>query len=296
MSDPALDIEESEQDSSPRELVQITHGSTTYRIATGTRDISYGGNVYTATAASRGELGVTTTTDPEKELTITLPIDHAFVRRYLQQGVPPRQITATVLRYYSASVVEQLWVGEITAMSVDDRNTEATFRVPSRLGQSLVRRLPTITAGRLCPHMLYDDTCAIDRNGTNPDGIPYKLSTTVLHVSGREVRLDLSSVPVGNAHRSDWLVGGELVHTASGERMTIREQNDLNPGGSTVTVISMHLQIPVMKLGDNIEVYAGCKWDVTTCDQKFNNLPANGSYPYMPTGNPYVPGTLLKEE
>ena len=299
MSDDVLTIESSEEDSSPRELIEITHGTTTYRLTTGTRDISYGGHVYKATAASRGEIGMAGIGDPEKDVTITMPIDHAFARRWLMQGVPPRKVTATITRYYSATVAEQIWVGEVTSMAVDDANTEAVFRVPSRLGQAIIRRLPTISAGRSCPHQLYDDTCAISRTGTNPDSKAYKCSTTVMYVNGRDVRLDLSTIAADYTFRSDWLVNGELVvtsGTASGERMTIREQSDLSPGFSTVTQVSLHIQIPGLKVGDSIDVYAGCKWDPATCDLKFDNIDANGSYPYMPTSNPYVPGTKLGDE
>lgn len=299
MSDDVLDIESSEQDSSPRELVEITHGTTSYRMTTGTRAISYGGHVYDVVASGRGELGVAGIGDPEKDVTITLPIDHAFTRRWLMQGVPPRKATATIRRYYSDTVSEQIWVGEITSMSVDDANTEATFRVPSRLGQAIIRRLPTISAGRSCPHQLYDETCAISRTGTNPDGKAYKCSTTVMYVNGRDVRLDLSTIAADYTFRSDWLENGELVvtsGTASGERQTIREQNDLSPGISTVTQVSLHLQIPGLKVGDSIDVFAGCKWDTRTCDEKFNNIDAYGGYPYMPTSNPYVPGTKLGDE
>ena len=296
MSDAVLDIESAEQNDAPRRLITITHGKTTYRLTTSTRNVSYGGALYRAAAAGHGSVGVAGVGDPEKDVTITLPIDHAFVRRYVLQGVPPRKITATIISYYSDSVAEQVWSGEITSMAVDDRNTEATFRVPSRIGRALVRKLPTITAGRTCPHMLYDATCAKLRTGSSPSGVPYKCTTTVIAVNGRDVRLDLHNVPVGDSYRLDWLVNGELVHVASGENMTIRDQNDVSPGVSTVTDVSMHLQIPVMRVGDSIELYAGCSWDLTTCDLKFDNLSKYGGDPYMPTGNPYVPGSGFEEE
>lgn len=296
MSDQVLDIESSEQDNAACEIIEIVHGATAYRLTTGTRDISYGGNLYVSTPASRGEIGVVSVGHLEKEVVVTLPLDHAFVRRYLKQGLPPTKITATISRFYSESLVERIWEGEITSMSVDDANTEASFRVISRLGEALIRRLPTVTAGRSCPHQLYDATCAISRTGTNPDGKAYKCSTTVMYVNGRDVRLDLSTIAADYTFRSDWLVNGELVVTsgdASGERRTIREQNDLSPGFSTVTQVSLHHQIPGLKIGDAIDVFAGCKWDTNTCDLKFGNLQANGAYPYMPTSNPYVPGTRL---
>jgi hypothetical protein len=90
-------------------------------------------------------------------------------------------------------------------------------------------------------------------------------------------------------------MNGEIVHLASGERMTIRDQTDLNPGFSTVTTLSMQLPIVDMKIGDAVEVYAGCQWDPSTCNDKFDNIEHHGGYPYSPKDNPFVDGSIINE-
>jgi hypothetical protein len=296
MSDPILDIESSEQDSEPRELLDIAHGTVLHRITFGTRDVNEGLNVYTAVAGARGEIGVIGSGNAQRELTLTLPINHAFVRRYLQQGVPPGKITVTLRRKYVPSgEIELLWRGEITSMSADDDGTEASFRVPARTGEALLRVIPAVTCGRGCPHILYDRNCGIDRNGYNPAGFSYKCSTSVIYVSGRDVRVDLSNVPVNSPHRAEWAVNGEIAHVASGERMTIRDQTDITPGISSVTTLSMQLPIVGMKVGDTVEVYAGCQWDPNTCNEKFDNIDHHGGYPYSPKGNPFIEGSIINE-
>jgi hypothetical protein len=288
-------IEASEQDSSPRELIDIVYGATSIYITTATRDIAYGGNVYRATAAARGEIGPDSSGNG-KEMALTLPIDHAFVRRYLRSGVPPQTITVTLRRYYSASDVEIRWIGEITSMSVDNDNTEASFRVESAMSKHMLRVIPNVTVGKSCPHMLYDAMCGIDEGDSNPDGFAYKLTTTVLYVDGREVRVDLSHVTAGHALREDWCVNGKLVHVATGEAMPIGAQDDLSPGVSTVTTLTMQLPIPELKIGDSVEVYAGCQsfagsYSIATCNEKFANKLRFGGQPQLPTKNPFVPSS-----
>jgi len=294
MSDPVLEIESSSQDSEPRELFDIAHGTTTYRLTSATRDLAFGGSVYTATANARGEIGRSASGDV-KEMSLFLPINHAFVRRYLQHGVPPMSPTCRLRRLYVPdNEIEQIWFGPIVSMSVDDMNATAEFRVASQVGRATRRILPTLTLSRSCSHTLYDATCGISRAATGPDGFPYKHTTTVNSVNGRDVRIDLTTVTPSHARRATWLVNGELVHVASGERRTIAAQADLAPGSSTLADVTLNLLIPGMKIGDAIEVYAGCAWDVATCDLKFGNIGKFSGCPYMPTSNPYVPGTKVK--
>lgn len=288
-------VEASEQDSSPRELYEFTVGAQIYRLTSADHDVAYGNSVYKATPIARGDIGPPAVAGRSKEVAVTLPIDHAIARRYLKQGVPPQSMQCRILRlYHPSGDVEQIWNGPVLSMSCNDDNTEATFRVVSRVAEAMLRVIPTLTLSRNCSHMLYDSTCGIDRTDTGPDGFPYKHTTTVISVNGRVVRLDLSTVTAGHARRADWLALGELVHVASGERRTIAEQNDISPGVSTVTDVTLNLQIPDLKVGDSIQVFAGCKLDPATCDLKFDNMSRYSGCAYLPTSNPYVPGTKVE--
>jgi hypothetical protein len=111
----------------------------------------------------------------------------------------------------------------------------------------------------------------------------------VISVSGRDVRVDLTGVTAGDTYRADWAKFGEFVHVASGERMTIRLQTDLNPGVSTVADLSLQMPIVGLQIGDSVEVYAGCDWLVQTCNGKFGNKNNFGGFPELPTKNPFIP-------
>lgn len=286
-------VQKPDSTNNPREYYEIVVGATTYRIASGTQSMLVDGLVYVATPMARSTIPVVDAS-AESALELTLPVDHALARRYLQAGVPPQQIIVTVRRK-DGSTTKRIWVGEVTSMSVDDEGTEATFYCPSRAGSALERFLPTVTAGRKCPHMLYGDVCGVSRTDSGPSGLLHKVTTTVSLVNGRTVRVDLSTITATDPLRSKWAVMGELVHVASGERMTIVEQHDVGPGSSTVTNLDLQMPIPGMKIGDSIEVYAGCDWTILTCDEKFDNLPSHGGYTYLPVRNPFIPGRRIEE-
>ncbi len=258
--------ESSVESSRPFEAIEIATPAVTYRIATGSRDIVIAGAKYTASPASRKEIGVSFVRN-SRELTISLPVSHAFSQRYLQ-GSPPKTIVVTVYRQQPVSgETERIWRGLVTSCAVDGHI--ASFRVPATSGEALERRLPTVTAGRECPHILYDGNCQVARAS-------FRVTTTVAGVSGNNV-----TVASVGGNPNQWAQFGELVHLPTGERMTINAQVD--------GVITMQLPISGLAFGDAIELYAGCAHDIITCGTKFSNVVNYGGILYMPRGNVFLP-------
>lgn len=289
MSDDVKSIESSEQDSSPRELIEIAHGTVAYYLTTGTRAISYSGHVYAATAAARGDLGPAGAGQTNKELAVTLPIDHAFTKRYLQMLSPPKSITITLRRYYSPTVVETAWVGIVAGVSVNDDGTEATFRCPSKAASALLRVIPGVTAQRTCPHTLYGTMCGIARTDTDPDGLAHQITTTVIGVNGRDVRVDL----LDTGRNGSWAELGEIEHVSSGEIMTVIKQTDLNPGVSSVAVLTMQTVLPPLKIGDSVKISAGCNRSIETCHRRFQNRQRFGGFNRLPKSNAHLPWNVF---
>lgn len=286
-----LEDESGRQTSDPRELISIEinppYGEVWHHTS-GTEDLEVDGTIYRAIAIDRDEIKTPLPAE-DAETQIILPIDHGLVRRYTKQGVPPDRVRVTLRRLQTRSgEVRQLWNGYITSMAAD--RSIARFLVPSVAMETLKRSLPVIQVGRACPHILYaTGTCGADENGSTPDdALPFKLSTTVTFVAGRDIRVDLSNVPADHSMRATWARFGMVVHVPSGTRRSIAWQEDLNPGISTVTELQMHERIVEMKAGDAIEVYAGCDHTIATCRDKFARQKAFGGYPYLPTRNPFL--------
>lgn len=284
--------EASVQDSDPRELITIEINPPTglvWHHTSGTEDIEVAGVTYRAIAIDRDETK-TPMLEEDAETSIILPIDHDYARRYPRQGVPPFKTRVTIGRYQVRSgEVRQLWRGWVMSMGVE--KSVARFLVPSWTVQTMKRPLPILGGSRACQHILYSNAgCFVSTGGSTPDGVPFLCTTTVLFVAGRDVRVDLSNVPAANARRPDWARFGMIKHLSSGEPRSIAVHEDPNPGVSTVAELQMFERIVEMKVGDTVEVYAGCDHTVTGthgCRPKFNNRSNYGGQPHLPSGNPF---------
>ena len=268
------DDERSTQDSRPRELYAINMGAQTWRLAGGDRSVLYGGNIYTAFQISRGAAGVSEESNSPKQLQITLPMSHPACQRYLALGAPPKScsIVVTRLQLNSGGAI-LLWSGDIASIGFDKHM--AMFLVTSVASRVLLRMLPTITVGDQCSHALYDAMCTINRAS-------FKITTTVLQVDGRRIKVD-----GGSGHLNPWWVFGDVYHPNTGERMDIVSQQDLGPP-STVVWLTMQAPIVGLNTGDSVEVSPGCDHTIGTCQSKFSNRDNFGGYPQLPTTNPFV--------
>lgn len=263
--------EQSVEDGRPREGYLFEIPAQTWRLASGDRDIVIGGATFHKSQVSRGPLQLSQSHSAE-ELEVMLPVDHAIPQRWTRQGIPPSFLRVTVYRVQLRSgEYEPQWQGLVTAMSID--GDLAKFLVSSRLGEAMQRRIPTITAGRGCPHILYGDACRANR-------LSNTIITTVQSHSGAEVTLQSDG-----GKPDQWFQYGELIHIPTGERVTIFDHT-----GNVVT-----LQFPVvdMAAGDTVAVAAGCAHDIGTCVSKFGNQANYGGAPQMPAVNPMRPGTNL---
>ena len=275
--------ERSVQDSRPRELYTLVIGNQTYRLASGVRSISYGGNIYKAFQISRNEAGVSEETNSPKQLQITLPMSHPACQRYMAFGTPPKSCSVNIVRLQlnSGAAMAQ-WTGDI--ISIGFNRHMATFLVASTASRVMMRVLG-VTVGDQCSHALYDSMCTVDRNA-------FKLTTTVLQVDGRKIKVD-----GGSGHLSPWWVYGDAYHPGTGERMDIVSQQDLGPP-STVVWLTMQAPIVGLNTGDSVEVSPGCDHTITTgCFTKFNNKDNFGGMPSLPNFNPFVfnvLGSILK--
>jgi uncharacterized phage protein (TIGR02218 family) len=273
-----LEDESSAEDNRPLEFYEIVMPSITYRHCSGTRDALINDTLYTAIPISRTTISVNTNNNT-KELTVTIPITHAFVSGFINRSVPPKKVTLRIFRMQRTSgELEQIWSGIVTSVATEGRT--AMLRVPSRAAQIFLRVIPNVSMGQLCPHVLYDDNCGVDRTS-----VLFKVTTTLIYVNGRDIRLD-----IGSTAADQWSVHGELVHVSSGMRMAIRSQEYINLPFSSVVDISLQMQIPGMLIGDSVEVYAGCDHTLAQCNARFANRQNFGGFPERPSRNPFIPG------
>lgn len=276
--DAYLDAEASPEDSAPRELYEIKQNLvTTYYVTSCSRDVDYGGHTYVASPSARSEIvaspiGASNYT----QLTIALPATHPLVQRYLALSSPPRQILVTVRRLQAQiGVAEMIATGIVASMAISGE--VAKFMVETRFGRARRRKLPTITAGKLCQHVVYDANCRLERSTftIGDDGPPL----TIVTANGRNV-----TISTIGGQPDHWAKFGELVHVATGENMMVLEQ--------VGTAITMQAPIPELNAGELVTLSAGCAHDISTCRNKFSNQVNFGGFPQMPTKNPFLPTGL----
>lgn len=277
---PFNDYEQSIQDSAPVELYTFTTPTTTYRLTSYHKDITFGGNTFTATPASRSSIHVVDLHNDHYDATVELPASHALIQSYAN-GVPPSTVSCLIQRYQPASgLAIQMWFGYVVALNFKGRM--GSLRIPSGLADALMMDCPSVLAQRLCNHILYDTRC-----GEDPDN--FKVLTTVAAISG-DGRTITTVDPVPAAiNNVNWAEHGIMFNVAANEYRTIVGQ----PGNS-LTQFAIQCEYPVgsIAIGNAIRIYAGCDHRVSTCRDKFDNVLKFGGHPDLPSSNIFYVGLL----
>lgn len=275
---PFDDFELSVQDSTPIELYTFVTPTTTYRLCSYHKDVSFGGNTFTAVPKSRSVLQVVDLADDQFDASVELPATHALVQHY-SNGVPPYEVACTIQRYQpSSGIALQMWFGYVTALNF--RGRMGSFRIPSGLADALQMDCPSVLAQRLCNHVLYDARCTKLRTD-------FDVITTISAISadGRTITT-VASVPaaIGTV---PYALHGEILHTSTGERRTITAQPALNQ-----FTIQCEFPNASLAIGHAVTVFAGCDHTVTQCRDKFANVVNFGGHPDMPSSNVFYVGWL----
>jgi hypothetical protein len=280
------DAESSAQDSSPREtiVISVNSGVQIWRHASGSEDLVIDGLTYTAIAMERSEVAITTPKD-QNDVTLTLPIDHPLCSRWTQQASPPSNVSVTVYRT-NGGLTRQYFAGTIQEMHAD--GGVARFRCSSRVGEWLLRVIPSIAVNRRCPYAMFSAPCGVSRTGSSLAGTPNFATVTVTKiVTDRQFECDLSTIPFADPYRASWAVNGEVFFAETGEYASVRNQYDLDLGVSTVTKLELHEALVGLAVGKTVTVYVGCSKVILDCSDQHNNRQNFGGIPTLGLVDPY---------
>lgn len=257
-------------------MYEIVQSSTiSYFITSGTRDITYAGNTYTAYPAARTDFTISGST-AEIALTLAVPLSHPLVQRWCANASPPQKVSVIVRRLQvSTGDVEQIYAGVLDSLQFDKH--VAKFTIVSNATRQWARPAGVLVSS-FCSRFLYDAGCTISRAA-------FSVSTTLTFVDGRKVIVASLAPLLPTPGDVAFFAGGDLYHPASGERQTIIAH--------TGTTLTLQSEIPGILAGDVVVVAAGCAHDIFTCDAKFGNQINFFGQPQLPVQDLFILGNDL---
>ena len=267
-------FEESLEDGTPIELVEIALGATTYRFATSEDDYTFGSDVYDGSSISRSPIRVGQE-ERTQVINFTLPSNHEFVQLY-KLIVPGNTATISVYRFHRLDTpgLERVltWKGIVRSVAFGQDGTSASIAAMAITG-GLSRQIPRYTYQGPCNHVLFDSRCkvALDLTTGHTD--------VVTAVTGSDVTVNGLS-----AKGADWAVGGYITNATTDDYRLILAQS--------VDTVTLLLPFPsgLTVLGESFTVTAGCDHSLATCKTKFNNVENYGGFGFIPTKNVFETG------
>lgn len=263
----------SEYSGEPTDLYTFNRDSSYWRYTSADEDKTVGGFIFSSEVMSRS--GVERTQDTARNsIIVNTSVDLGFVQQYI--SAPPSDIvTLTIQRYHETDGDEELaviWIGRVVNVKFFENKTDIRCEpVFTSIRRPMLRRFYQTT----CPHVLYGDSCLLNRNS-------FVTNATASSVSG----LDISSTQIGAFSDGDFT--GGFIEFITDENNTDR-RFITDHVGDTITI---NLQIIGFEATDVFKAYLGCDHTLSICTSKFSNELNYGGFPYIPPKNP-VDGTTI---
>lgn len=263
-------FETSVEDGNVIELYQFTQGPVVTRFTNFSETVTFDGAVWETTQISREDIQKAIESSVN-ELKIFMPLDNSIASQFIG-NVPGKQIDIVIYRaHFTDPAEERLVVYEgFLAQAEFDGDLLATITVQP-FTNVFKRTGPRFVYASLCNNILYDAGCKVVRGANKHTGLVSAVDLTLrtITVNG------LSGMGAG------WAEGGFAAFPAGGnddQRLIVSQ------AGDTVTLLS-NFSEDILTF--NIDVFAGCAHDITTCENKFNNVINFGGYPFVPLKNPF---------
>jgi len=248
------------------EFFKIVEGATVFRVTSSDKTVTHLAEDYEPVAIGRTEV------ESKNELSranieLTLGIDNAIAQRYMN-SVVDAVVSLTVYSQQDGDV-NVVWKGRLSAVKPQEANVKLIFE---SVFTSLRRPGLRARYQRNCRHMLYGRGCNLDKEDFDVAG------TATAIASGTVV-----TVAAAAGYPDGWFAGGML----EAPDLTLRFITSHT--GNQVTLIRKidSLSAAIVGGAQSVRLFPGCNRSRETCVSKFNNLNNNGSFPFIPTRNPF---------
>lgn len=261
---------------SQMQLTPIVARSTSFQ-----RDVTFGGNAYTARPIRRSIAAIVNLKTNIPEMTVEVAATDPIAAFYFGQQVPPQNVKCTIVRMQLRSGAgENIFEGLISEARISGRT--ATFTIAQRTDDALKTRFPNSQISQKCQHVLFDSRCGITR-------ISQQISTSIASLGDFRTITLASFAPFATSDGE--FAEGELVHSLTGERRFILD--------SIVATKQLVLDVRLpstVNVGEGVLAWRGCDREITTCQNRFNNVPNSSRTLLVQKGDVFnftPPGMLL---
>lgn len=262
--------------------------SSVYRFTGSQRDLTDGSsNVWTSTPIEHSQVGGSIHMDREDgriTMRYASPLDRFLPGR--NDGILRVKIYAAAISGASITSTTLLFSGQATGMQCDGPFADIQLSGASRIFD---RPIPRLLLQRTCNHLVFDSACGLSLAA-------WTFTATVDSAGAGGVTLKSfsrpSGLPTGWGFANYFALG--YLQRLSGERLLIAGSAAVD---GLLRVLCYLVAEPAAPLqpGEVVSVFPGCDGNPTTCKAynastnptgKFNNYPAFGGFPGIPSKNP----------
>lgn len=264
----------------PIELYKFSHEYTDYRYTSYDTDVVYLSEVYTSIAIGRSNIELK---NELSKATLEVNIDlHQGAPKVWLSGYQEKVISLTVFQQ-TASGTNVIWKGRVVSINPQP----AFFKITLESIFTSLRR-PGLRARfqRNCRHVLYSPEC-----GANMDYS--KITVLVTAMDSRRTTLTLTNIityPEGpfsdqepNKFFTGMLLYNGIYRTVIGQSTT----------GVTLTKPITDLFNALQNSSVYVTIYFGCDKSREVCQNRFSRIQSNGSFPYIPSKNPFNGSSIV---
>lgn len=245
------------------------------------------GNVTTFTSADKAQTHNSETYDPvaigrstitqtgelsKDNLDVTMSLNNTSARFWMN-GTSERSLGLTV---FSKSVLgtNVMWKGRLAGVTPQQADVKFTFE---SIFTSMRRPGLRARYQRTCRHPLYGNRCGVNKEA-------YAVALTATAVNGNVITIpDAAAEPEG-----DFFTG--MLEAPDGTTRFI-----VAHAGALVTLVRPIATLTAAIQGGDTGVllYPGCDRSRERCATRFDNLDANGSFPFIPHRNPFDGSSIV---
>jgi uncharacterized phage protein (TIGR02218 family) len=256
----------------PIYLYVLTNDLGTYRYTSRETEVVYDTNTYVPETISHGS--ISNSGDMTKDrLDINFPITNDSARD-LMIGNSEQPSSITVLRGHSTDDDFQFivyWKGRV--VNVVANNATVKMECES-IFTSLRRYGLRARYQKTCRHNLYSEGCGVDKEDFKVEGEVSALNDLVLTIAEAEDFDD------------GYFTGGYINFNGVTRRIVAHQEDQ-------VTIARALEALKDATLPAAIDLYPGCDKLRTTCNNKFDNLPNFGGFPWIPIRNPFGGSSII---